>query len=207
MKNQVPLFLFKSLLMAFALHGTHAQSLEVMPGTDRLFADVQWLETLDSNRKWSVFSRTRATDDYNENTNLFMGAYLNYTTSSGIGGTILGRISTGGSGGDMGVHYFKASKTFMIFALVSLGLASELGYSWFSIARYRPELSEKIRLYTSLELFSNFNEAGHAVSIQRIRVGLEKDAYQFGLALNLAGFGQNYGNTDHNPGVFIRKEF
>lgn len=186
---------------------THAQSLEVMPGTEQLFADVQWLETLDSNRKWSVFSRVRATDDYNENTNLFMGTYLNYTTTSGIGGSIVGRIATSGSGGDIGVHYFKASKDFMVFALASLDLASELGYSWFSIARFHPELSEKLELYTSLELFSNFNETGHAVSVQRIRIGLESRQYQFGLALNLAGFGQDYSSTDSNPGVFIRKEF
>ncbi len=207
MKSPIIPSLFAYLLIIVMNTQTHAQSLEMMPGTERFFADVQWLEALDSNRKWSVFSRVRATDDYRENTNLFMGAYLNYTTSTGFGGTVLGRISTGGSGGDIGVHYFRASKTFMIFALASLDLASDLAYSWFSIARYRPEISEKLQLYTSLELFSNFNQSGHAASVQRIRAGLESRGYQFGLALNLAGFGQDYSNTDLNPGVFIRKEF
>lgn len=207
MKSSIFLFLVTFCLATATWSKLPAQSIEVMPGTERLFADVQWLEALDKDRKWSVFSRVRATDDYNENTNLFMGAYLNYTTATGFGGTILGRISTGGSGGDIGVHYFKATKDFMVFALASLDLAAELGYSWFSITRYRPALSEKLRLYTSLELFSNFNETGHAVSVQRMRAGLESHGYQFGLALNLAGFGQDYSNTDSNPGVFIRKEF
>ncbi|MEM9329300.1 MAG: hypothetical protein AAGA85_26795 [Bacteroidota bacterium] len=178
-----------------------------MPGTERVFADAQWLKTLDQERKWSLFSRSRATVDYNENTNLFSGAYLNYTSSSGFGGTLVGRISSGGAGSDLGVHFFKASRTLMIYALASLELSANFGASWFSIMRYTPELGEIWRLYSSLELFSNFGSEGHNASVQRLRAGLDRSGYQFGLGLNLAGFGNTYSMRDYNPGIFIRKQF
>jgi len=185
----------------------YSQSIEIMPGTERVFTDVQWLETFDEERKWSLFSRSRATVDYKDNTNLFTGAYLNYTTHSGFGGTVVGRISSRGSGGDIGVHFFRGKEAFMIYALASIDVSSETSYSWFSILRFKPELSKNWRLYSSLELFSNFNDVGHVASVQRIRAGLDRKGYQFGLALNLSGLGEKYNMTDSNPGVFIRKVF
>ena len=185
----------------------NAQSLEIMPGTERIFIDAQWLKTFDDDRKWSLFSRSRATVDYDENTDLFTGAYLNYTTKTGVGGTVLGRVSTLNAGGDAGVHFFKAKETFLIYTLASVDLSSEFAYSWFSILRYTPELSEKWRVFTSLELFSNFNTGGHVASVQRVRAGLDRNGNQFGLALNLSGLGQDYSTTNSNPGIFLRKQF
>lgn len=198
------LFIISSLML---LSRVVSQSLELMPGTERIFVDAQWLRTFDEDRKWSLFSRSRATTDYDENTNLFTGAYLNYTSKSGIGGTILGRLSNTGAGSDAGIHLFKANGTWMIYALASMGLSSDLSYGWFSILRYTPAISENWLLYTSLELFSNFGETGHVASVQRMRVGMSRAGYQFGFGLNLSGVGQSYNQTDSNPGIFIRKQF
>lgn len=196
------------LLLISLFFGDHlfGQSLEIMPGTERIFIDAQWLKQFEDPR-WSLFSRARATDDYNENTNLFTGAYLNYTTPMGFGGTIVGRISSLGSGLDNGVHFFKSHTKFMIYALASIELSKDLSYSWFSIARYYPKLSEKWKLYSSLELFSNFQDRTHVASVQRVRAGLDCNGYQFGLAINLAGLGKQYESTDSNPGFFVRKQF
>ena len=182
------------------------QSLEIMPGTERMFIDAQWLRQFED-RQWSLFSRSRATDDYDGNTNLFTGAYLNYTTSKGFGATLVGRTSSRGSGFDTGLHLFKAESKFMIYALASIGLSDELSYSWFSMARFYPPLTEKWKLYTSLELFSNFAQHRHAASVQRIRAGLDWQGLQFGLAVNLSGLGKQYEITDTNPGLFVRKQF
>ncbi len=177
-----------------------------MPGTKRIFIDAQWLETFDENKKWSLFSRSRATTDYDQNTNLFTGAYLNYTSTSGIGGTVLGRVSGLGSGVDAGVHLFKMKKAIMLYALASIEVSEPNTYSWFSILRYTSQINDKWKLYSSLELFSNFNKVDHVASVQRMRLGLDYKGYQFGLALNLSGLGKDY-STDSNPGLFIRKQF
>ncbi|QTN39816.1 hypothetical protein HZ996_11900 [Cryomorphaceae bacterium] len=183
------------------------QSFELMPGTERVFVDAQWLKTFDEDRHWSLFSRSRATVNYDEQTNLFMGAYANYTTSSGFGGTVVGRISSTGAGGDLGIHFFKANRTFLVYALASVELQSEIGLSWFSILRYTAQINDRWRVYSSLELFSNFSIEGHVASVQRLRAGLDRNGYQFGLALNMAGLGPNYETRDQNPGVFVRKQF
>ena len=195
------------LLMLSSASWAVGQSFEFMPGTERIFIDAQWLKAFDADRHWTLFSRSRATVDYDQNTDLFTGAYLNYTTSAGVGGTLLGRISSLGAGLDGGVHFFKARERLLLYALVSVQLKSEFAYSWFSILRFLPPLNDRWKLYTSLELFSNFNTAGHAFSVQRIRAGVDREGWQFGLALNLSGVGADYILVNTNPGLFIRKEF
>ena len=182
------------------------QSLEIMPGTERVFIDAQYLKFLDGAKKVSLFSRSRATSSYtNGATDLFTGAYLNYTTTTGFGGTVLGRISSNNAGIDAGIHYFKATKSFMIYALPSININDELLYSWFSILRFTPALKSNWKLYTSLELFSAFNDNGHLASVQRIRIGFDKFGYQFGAAVNINE--SRFADTDVNPGIFIRKQF
>ncbi len=56
--------------------------------TNAFFTDVQSFEHLDKSKKVSLFSRTRATVDYENNTNFFLGEYLSYTTKSGFGLTV-----------------------------------------------------------------------------------------------------------------------
>ncbi len=193
--------------LALSVSNVSAQSLELMPGIERVFADVQWLKAFDLEQHWTLFSRTRATVDYDNNTDLFSGAYLNYTTNIGLGTTLVGRIADSGAGADLGIHYFKSSQKWMIYALPAVQLSSALRYSWFSILRYMRVLNSRWRIYSSLELFSAFDRDRHLASVQRIRAGLDHSGYQFGFAVNLSGTGQKFIGTDTNPGVFIRKQF
>lgn len=183
-----------------------AQSLELMPGHRRIFADLQWLKPLGTGGRWTVFSRTRATVDYEQQTDLFSGAYLNVTTTSGWGVSLVGKISSSSAGGDAGLHIFRSDKRWMLFGLASAGLKTRLEYSWFSILRFTPALSERWKLYTGLELFSLFGKSGHLFSVQRLRLGLERKGYQFGLAGNLSEVGRSF-LLDNNFGIFIRKSF
>lgn len=184
----------------------NAQSFEVMPGTKRVFIDTQYLRFLNSKKELSLFSRARATTEYDgENTNLLIGGYLNYTTNSGFGGTVIGRISTNSSGFDTGIHYFKAKKSFMIYAIPHINIGDELFYSWFSIMRFTPNLKKKWKLYSSIELFSLFGKDGHLNSVQRVRLGVDKKGYQFGLAVNLDKTRSL--EIDINSGIFFRKQF
>ena len=204
-KYLISIFLLGQLV---CFSGLYAQSIELMPGTERIFADLQWLKTFDEERKWSLFSRTRATVDYEDNTNVFSGAYLNYTSSSGLGASMVGRIASSGAGSDMGIHYFKASSDFLLFALASTSLSSEFGFSMVFHCSLHSSAKERMEIiYELVELFSSFNKAGHTFSVQRIRLGIDKQGYQFGFALNLTGLGQEYVLTDTNPGIFVRKQF
>ena len=182
------------------------QSLELMLGHERLFADVQWLKFIDEDKHWSLFSRTRATLDYENNTDLFSGAYLNYTLPIGVGGSLVGRIGNSGAGTDIGVHIFKAKPNWMLFGLASVALKKDFEYSWFSIFRYTPILKKDWKLYSSVELFSLFRQNNHLVSVQRLRLGVDYKALQFGIGANFSAFGADWSTTS-NIGGFVRKAF
>lgn len=181
------------------------QSIELMIHEDGGFGDVQFLKPLSKDYKWTIFSRTRLNTDFKANNNLLSALYLNYTTKSGIGGTLLGAVGNNSTSSGAGIHLTKNTDSFSIFALPYVTFLEDPTLNWFSIARYRPQLSEKLRLYTSLELFSVF-DLSHVISIQRIRLGLEMSSYQFGFGSNLselAGTSEITGDY----GIFIRKTF
>ena len=208
--NKVVSYVSKIILVLYILcstrDGVRGQSFELMPGTKRFFIDAQFLSFFDTDRRLSLFSRSRATSEYDDNrTDLFTGAYLNYTSDIGIGGTVLGRVSTNSSGLDAGVHYFKSTSTLMIYALASVNINDDVLFSWFSIFRYSPTLHRDVRLFVNIELFSAFGAIGHLSSVQRIRLGLAKGSYQFGGSVNLAE--NRMTATDVNPGIFCRKQF
>ena len=175
-----------------------------MVGNERIFGDVQWLKFLDQKNHWSIFSRTRATVDYDNRTNLFSGAYFNHTLKNGLGGSLVGKIATSGGGADAGVHIFKSHPNWMLFGLASIGLKNELEYSWFSIFRFTPKINENWRYYSSLELFNLFGKRNHLVSVQRIRLGVDFRQFQFGFAANFSEVGKNWA-TESNLGGFVRK--
>ena len=177
-----------------------------MLSKESIFIDAQYLKFFDAKKRISLFSRARATSDYyTPNTNLFSGAYLNYTTKSGFGGTLIGRISSSSRGVDTGIHYFKNTKSFMVYALSSININKELFYSWFSILRYTPHVYTNYKLFTSLELFSAFAQVGHLSSVQRAYLGLDKKGYQFGFATHVNQ--SRSSGDDVNFGIFIRKTF
>lgn len=195
-------------VLFFLVGKAPAQSIEVMPGTAHLFADIQFFKPLfEGSKHWSVFSRTRGTLDYHHNADILSAGYFNYTTKPGVGMSIVTSLSSaqGGIVGT-GVHYFKAQESWSVFALLSTEFRDPQGYVWFSIAKYRPVINESLRLYSSLELYHLFNRSGHVYSTQRVRIGVEKWSLQFGLATNLWQAGEEW-DFDESLGVFIRKEF
>ena len=199
---------FFGIMFLALLPGAFSQSIELMPGNQRLFADVQFLKPIHKEDfTWTVFSRTRGTLDYENNTDLFSAAYFNYTSKIGLGGSIVGSLATGRGGGvGIGVNFFKATEKFSVFVLVSVDLDKPPTYSWFSIAKYYPVLKNKWKLYSSLELFTQIGNDGHLFSVQRMRLGLSYQKLQFGFGANIWQAGEEY-VMDSNLGPFIRKEF
>lgn len=182
----------------------NAQTIELMPHEDGLFGDVQFLKPLSASYTWTVFSRTRIDSDLENDNNILSALYLSYTTKSGLGGTVLGALSNASSNSGVGIHYLLNSPNVSLFALPYITIKEDVDVNWFSILRFRPEISEKWKVYSSLELFAVYND-GHQFSVQRIRGGMEVNSNQFGLAINLSQIGSFRNTVD--TGLFFRKEF
>lgn len=184
-----------------------AQSVELMPGSEYFFADVQFFKPLDQQFRTTFFHRTRVQLDYENQTSFFTAGYFNYTTSSGLGPSLVNRLDNSGGNLDLGVHYYQQGKQATFFGLLSASLTDGGVVSWFSIFRFTPQLWEGWKLYTSVELFTVLRKTDHAASIQRLRLGLSHRSYQFGFGANLLELGNNFAFVNDNYGLFIRKEF
>ncbi len=185
-----------------------SQSVEIMPATERFWADVQFLKPLyGDNYKYTVFSRTRSTIDGDDNINMLSSAYFSYSSNIGLGVSLIGNLSNiNGLGKAIGINYLKSKKVFSLFAIISYEFDDIPRYSFFSIFKYRPKINNKWSGYGSLELFNVINKDAHLYSGQRIRLGLDYQKLQFGLGTNLGELGTEFDLVE-NYGVFLRKEF
>ena len=203
-----PVRLFFLLLALLAFQYSHAQNFELLAGTKRLFFDFKYIKIIEAQPKISVLHRTRANAEYDDTpADLFTGTYLNYSVKAGFGPTFVGRISSTGSGFDVGVHYFKVRPKFFVYALPSVQIKNELLFTYLTFLRYSPPLKKDWKLNTSLELFTAFNSERHLKTLQRLRLGLSKNGFTFGLGMDFVETGERLENLDTNPGVFAQKQF
>jgi len=193
------------ILIVFSYGKT--QSIELMPSTEYLFTDVQFFKPLDKKYAASLFSRTRAEINYDNEVSFFSAAYLNYTTKSGFGISGIGRMNNRRADFDAGIHFYKSIKDLTIFSIISKSLTTEEAYSLFTIFRFRPAINEKWKFYSAFELAMFFRNTDHLSSLQRIRAGLDYQKYQFGLAANLLELGSDFEFFNNSYGVFVRREF
>jgi hypothetical protein len=75
--------------------------------------------------------------------------------------------------------------------------------------RFTPKISEKTGLFTQVESLNTFptNEADRYAFSQRIRLGLKKQKFQFGVGTDLSETGRDSLTLAANSGIFIRYEF
>lgn len=184
-----------------------SQSYELMPSSEYVFADIQFLKPFDKQYRFTLFSRTRIEVDYEEQVSFFSGAYFSYTDKSGFGTTVLGRVNNAGAGADFGIHFNHTKDTWSFFGLLAKDLGESKDYSWFSIFRYRPKINDQWRVYNSIELFTAMSGGDHGASLQRVRIGVEKGGYQFGFGFNWLELGNSFLFINDSYGLFIRKEF
>ena len=113
--------------------------------------------------------------------------------------------SKGGFNYTSGLQYLYTDKKLFILLAPRINIERNPTYDIMTIVQYRPQLSEKLKLYTRFQMLNLFNSEGNIRSYQWLRLGLEINGTQFGLAANLDEYGQNP-KVEYNYGVFIRRE-
>lgn len=74
-----------------------------------------------------------------------------------------------------------------------------------SMLEFQPLLAKKVKLYTRLQVMTNYGPWQHNRSYQRIRLGVTIKHTQLGLGLNIDEYGKAP-ETRFNTGIFVRKE-
>jgi hypothetical protein len=74
-----------------------------------------------------------------------------------------------------------------------------------TILQYKPDISDRVKLYTRLQMLNLFDKGGNIKSYQWIRLDLEVKGIQFGLVADVDENGPNP-SASGNFGVFLRRE-
>jgi hypothetical protein len=103
------------------------------------------------------------------------------------------------------IHLSKKTKDLFIMLVPRIDLWSNMSAEAMILIEYRPVISKHVNLYSKVQMMSNYGPR-HNRSYQNFRAGLDINATQFGLALNVDEFG-NETITSRNWGLFLRHEF
>ena len=194
-------------------------SVEVMAGDKSVTLDTKLIKPLGEG--FGLFNRNRVTLGYQGAESIddvkvssFHVLKLTYAIP-GVDGlkTFAGSIMVPGGKVDpiMGMQYAQKFADFTLYQEIAMGMNNPTSptITWLSNLSYTAELTDGLKLVTNVEGASNFGELGHNFSVQRFRLGLDINGYQFGAAADLTEKGNDVAPRDvgYNLGAFVKKVF
>lgn len=105
-----------------------------------------------------------------------------------------------------GVQFAHSFKQGLFIMVPRMDVQMNGSFELMGMLEYRPEISGMIKLYSRIQVMSNYGPYHHNRSYQRLRLGLDIKDIQLGVAVNLDEYGYS-ANMKANTGVFIRKVF
>ena len=208
------------MLLSGGIAFSQSIPVEVFAGDKKTTLDIMFFKYFKNNEKQNsrflFFNRNRASIDYKmtETTNLPQFGFteaISYNTPKlkGFAPVAVVSILNKGVYPKVGIQYVKQKTTFTFFGWMVAETLKDANIDLFILSRFTPKLTDKINLYTQLELLNNFptTNKNNFNFVQRIRLGLKLKEFQFGAGFDFAENGRkNYTNTT-NIGGFLRYEF
>ncbi len=157
--------------------------------------------------KFGFFHQSTLSVDYDDEQedDLAMQQLLFFEPLSGF--RLTGGAFYGGPGFSptAGMQYVNAGRAFLLLISPRVNIESDPSFSVFSIVRYKPAVTRNARLYLGMQLLNTFDTSNHIKSYQWLRVGLDLEGTQFGIAVNFDEFGP-HPDLEVSAGLFIRRE-
>jgi hypothetical protein len=108
-------------------------------------------------------------------------------------------------GGSLGLQARFPFKNGMFFISNRNSVLTNYSSEFLVITEYRPKISEKLNLYSRLQVMSETDFAEAKRNFQMVRLGLGYQQFQFGLGATFDQFG-NRPIKEDNFGLFVRAE-
>lgn len=169
-----------------------------------------WLQQVVSkqmnNSRWGYFNVSSLHAFYDETPEELMSqSYLTYKVNQGIKlgvGTFY--ASAPGFSPSVNIQFAHQGKNHFILAIPRVDLTHKPAYDIMAMAEFFPALNKQLKLYSRIQTMFNYTNQYHNRSYQNIRLGLDFDAFQAGIAANFDAYGRNITYTA-NYGIFFRK--
>jgi hypothetical protein len=130
---------------------------------------------------------------------IYVETFKNLRVAGGVA------YSKGGFDPTAGLQYVYSGKKLLFLCAPRINIEINPSYDIMTILQYKPDINERVKLFTRLQLLNLFDSGGNIRSYQWMRLGLEVKGLQFGLAANLDEYGA-HPSVESNFGLFIRKE-
>ena len=193
---------------------------EIFGGNERMTLDIMFFKNfkdkLGNNSKFLFFNRNRASNDYQMNSTTYLPQFgfteaisYNHQKLQGFAPVAVGQVFGAGVYAKAGFQFVYLKKDFLIFSWLVSEMKKDPTIDLFFLGRFTPKLSEKLNLFSQLELVNvapTMIEKNY-VFTQRIRLGLKMKAVQFGAGADFTQSGSVSFSKTMNLGLFLRYEF
>ncbi len=196
---------------------------EVFGGHQRSTVDLMFFKFLKSHSEKEThkdrilfFNRNRASIDYRMTSSDYLPQFgftealsYNHEKLKGFAPVLVGQVLSWGVYAKAGVQYAHVQKNVTVFTWMVSELKSEPDIDYFLLLRYTPSISAHWNLFTQMESVNVFpTQTNRNFSFtQRLRLGFQYHAYQFGAGIDMSESGRNAFSTFYNAGIFLRHEF
>ena len=220
MKQNFKLLIAAMAMLFFRSIAMAQIPVEVFAGDKKATVDILFFRFIKNkeghNSKILFFNRNRAGIDYKmtKTTNLPQFGFTealsyNHEKLKGFAPVVVVSILNKGVFPKAGMQYAKTKKSYSLFTWLVSETIKDPDIDFFLLARYSPKLTDKLSLFSQLELVNAFPTAvqNNFSFTQRFRLGLKTGNFQFGAGIDLNELGRkDYVNTI-NAGGFLRYEF
>jgi hypothetical protein len=169
-----------------------------------------------NNSKFLFFNRNRASIDYQMTSTAFLPQFgfteaisFNHPKLKGFAPVSVGQLVGAGVYTKAGFQFAYLKKDILIFTWLVSETKRDPTIDIFFLGRFTPKLTEKINLFSQLELINaapTVIQKNYAFT-QRIRLGLKMKAFQYGIGLDFTQSGRASFSKTENLGLFLRYEF
>lgn len=193
---------------------------EVFAGHQKSTIDVMFFKFLKNKQKensnWLFFNRNRASIDYRMTSNTYLPQFgfteaisYNHLKLNGFAPVAVVQVLSWGVYPKAGIQFFHRKNVFTFFSWVVCETLKDPNIDVFVLTRYEPKLTEKLNLFTQLELVNAFptNNTENLNLTQRVRLGLKIKDWQFGAGADFNETGNKTFTNTNNIGGFLRHEF
>jgi hypothetical protein len=213
---------FKIILLTVSLYGGTVLAqipVEIFAGNEKTTLDLMFFKFFKNRQneasRFLFFNRNRVSIDYEMTSSEklpqfgFTEAFsYNHPNLKGFAPVLIAQVFNSGIYPKAGVQYVYFNENITLFSWLVSETAKEPAIDYYILLRFTPSLSEKLKLFTQMESLNTFqSEINYFQFTQRIRIGLKKDNFQFGLGADFVENVKDSFDFSSNSGVFLRYEF
>lgn len=192
---------------------------ELFTGNEKTTLDLMFFRFFNNAKKESspflFFNRNRVSLDYRMTGSSYLPQFgfteavsYNHPRLGGFAPVAVVQLLNSGVFPKAGIQYVFMQSDLTVFSWLVSDLRKHAAIDYYLLMRYRKSVTDHLKLYIQFEsLNSLYTTSVHWQFVQRLRLGLSKAKFQFGLGTDLSERTKSDQAMSSTTGLFFRYEF